>query len=85
VSLPLSTYWRRSLERDPKTVGVLTHFSAEMPAIFGAHGFPFLDLIDVRAVPCGEQAFTRKDGGHPNAACSRRIRRLLDAAALRIP
>ena len=85
VSLPLSTYWRQSLERDPQTVRVLTHFSSEMPAIFRAYGFPFLDLLDVRAVPCGEQEFARKDGGHPNGACSRRIRRLLDAAALRIP
>ena len=40
-----------------------------------------LDLSDPTSVPCGEDEFSFDDGGHPDAACGGRIRRLLDAAA----
>lgn len=83
VALPYSTYWRRRLERDPQSRGVVTAFRHELSGIFARHGFRFLDLTDVRSVPCGEHSFSRYDGGHPDLACARRIRRLLDAAAAR--
>jgi hypothetical protein len=81
VSLPFSTYWRLRLERDPATAPVLTAYRREMPRIFAREGFRFLDLTDVREIPCGENQFSHADGGHADVACGRRIRRLLDAAA----
>ena len=81
VSLPFSTYWRLKLEREPATSGVIGAFLREMPGIFRRNGFRFLDLTDVRRVPCGEHEFSHEDGGHANVACGRRIRRLLDGAA----
>jgi hypothetical protein len=81
ASLPLSTYWRLRLLRTPETHDVLSAFEREMPGLFSRYGFRFLDLTDVRKVPCGEQDFSDFDGGHANAKCGRRIRRLLDAAA----
>jgi hypothetical protein len=81
VSLPLSTYWRLRLLRTPETHDVLSAFERQMPGIFSRYGFRFLDLTDVRKIPCGEQDFSHFDGGHPNVECGRRIRRLLDAAA----
>jgi hypothetical protein len=81
VSLPLSTHWRLRLEREAPTTRVITAYQREMPGIFARHGFRFLDLTDVRKVPCGEHAFSHDDSGHPNIACGRKIRRLLDEAA----
>ena len=50
-----------------------------MPVLFHSRGFAWLDLSDVRSVPCAQNAFA--DGGfHPNASCSAVIRRRLDAA-----
>jgi hypothetical protein len=85
VSLPFSTHWRLQLERTPETHDVITAYRREMPAIFARYGFRFLDLTDVRSVPCGEHSFSHDDGGHPNIACGRKIRRLLDAEAARRP
>ena len=81
VSLPFSTYWRLRLEHDPATAPVLAAYRREMPRIFARYGFPFVDLTDVRKIPCGEHQFSHEDGGHANVACGRRIRKLLDAAA----
>ncbi|MFL5927329.1 MAG: hypothetical protein ACJ77E_10380 [Gaiellaceae bacterium] len=53
-----------------------------LPSLFRSRGFVWLDLRDVRAVPCAQTAFA--DGGfHPDAACSNAIRRRLDAAVKR--
>jgi hypothetical protein len=53
-----------------------------LPSLFRSRGFVWLDLRDVRAVPCSQTAFA--DGGfHPDAACSDAIRRRLDAAVTR--
>jgi hypothetical protein len=55
-------------------------FEGLMPAVFRRHGFRFVDLTDVRAVPCGQGDFA--DGTfHPDASCSQRIRDRLDRAA----
>jgi len=54
-------------------------FSRLMPRLFHERGFVWLDLSDVRSVPCAQSAFA--DGGfHANAGCSAKIRRRLDAA-----
>lgn len=81
ASLPYSDYWRVKLARDAATRGVVTAFAREMPGIFARYDFGFLDLTNVRSVPCGPHSFSRFDGGHPDVACARKIRRLLDAAA----
>jgi hypothetical protein len=81
VSLPYSDYWRLKLRNDPATSGVVTAFAREMPGVFARAGFRFLDLTNVRRAGCALHSFSRYDGGHPDAACGMRIRRLLDAAA----
>src|SRR5205823_5468630 len=81
VSLPFGHRYVRLLEQRRATRAVFTAFRRELPGLFARYGFRFLDLTDVRSVPCPEHAFSHDDGGHPNAACGRRIRRLLDAAA----
>ena len=55
-------------------------FWREVPATFRRHGFPFLDLHEMRRIPCPTDAFV-DDGYHVDAACSGRIRARLDAAA----
>jgi hypothetical protein len=81
VSLPLSTFSRHRVEHDSATTHVVSAFRRQMPGLFRRYGFRFLDLTDVRSVPCGENSFSHYDGGHPDAACGRKIRSLLDAAA----
>ena len=81
ASLPYSDYWRLKLARDGETRAVVAAFGRELPGMFARYGFRFLDLTDVHSVPCGAHSFSRFDGGHPDVACGRKIRRLLDAAA----
>ncbi len=82
VALPFGSEWVRLLQRTAATRDVFTQFRRAMPGLFARSGFRFLDLSDVRRVPCPDHAFSHDDGGHPNAACGRKIRRLLDAAAV---
>jgi hypothetical protein len=81
VALPFGSEWVRRLSRAAATRDVFTGYRRTMPGLFERYGFRFLDLTDVRRVPCPDDAFSHEDGGHPNAMCGRRIRRLLDAAA----
>ena len=78
---PLAASSLRRLRNDPTTSGQLADFERRMPGIFARYGFAFLDLTDPASVPCGDDEFSFDDGGHPDAACGGRIRRLLDAAA----
>jgi hypothetical protein len=55
-----------------------------MPQLFRKHGFAWLDLSDVRSVPCAQDAFVDA-GFHTTAACSDRMRADLDRAAARLP
>jgi hypothetical protein len=81
TSLPYSDSWRLKLARDAATRTIVAAFAREMPRLFRRYGFRYLDLTNVHSVPCGAHSFSRFDGGHPDVACGRRIRRLLDAAA----
>lgn len=54
-------------------------FWREVPAAFRRHGFPFLDLHEMRRIPCPSDAFV-DDGYHVNASCAARIKARLDAA-----
>lgn len=77
---PDSTRYVRLLERSPETAGPWREFYRRIPALFRARGFRWLDLHDVREVPCGQHEFV-DDGFHVNASCAARVRSRLDAAA----
>jgi hypothetical protein len=55
-------------------------FRKLIPRTFARNGFKYLPILGVSDVGCGEHDFI-DDGIHPNAACARRLRRLLDTAA----
>jgi hypothetical protein len=79
-SPPDSTRYAKLLARAPETAAMIAQFSKVIPALFHSHGFKWLDIHDVRLVPCAQDAFV-DDGYHPDAACARKIRARLDAAA----
>jgi hypothetical protein len=58
-------------------------YRRQMPALFAKHGFPYLDWREARSVPCRDAAASHA-AFPPNRRCSRRMRRLLDAAARKI-
>ena len=64
----------------PSTAGPWQTYFRIVPAAFRRRGFPFVDLRDVRDVPCREDDFVDA-GYHVNAACAAKIRARLDAAA----
>jgi hypothetical protein len=78
-SLPNPSEYVRFLRTAPEVGPQWRAFSRLMPVLFHSRGFAWLDLSDVRSVPCAQNAFA--DGGfHPDARCSTSIRRRLDAA-----
>ena len=57
-------------------------FAALMPKLFRRYGYRWLDFRDAGSIPCRQSDFV--DGGyHTDAACSMRMRRRLDQAALK--
>jgi hypothetical protein len=78
---PISTRGVDRLERDPSTRGLFREFRQRMPAIVSRYGFKWLDLTDVKSVPCGENDFSFDDDGHPDLKCGMRVRAILDRAA----
>lgn len=81
--VPYSPRYVHRLESAPETAASWLELGRDVPALFAARGLPFLDLRDVRAVPCAADAFI-DDGWHPTVGCAARIRGLLDAAAARM-
>jgi hypothetical protein len=81
VSVPFSPHSVHELESDRRFATVFEDFRAQVPRVFARDGFPFLDLTDVGSVPCRADEFTGDDEGHPDIACSARVRAKLDAAA----
>jgi len=80
---PFPTGYVRAFEAAPGIGEGWRQFGRELPRVFRRYGYPWLDLRDVRSIPCREQDFV--DGGfHADARCARRIRALLDAAAARV-
>jgi hypothetical protein len=77
---PYASRWVARFEQAPQTAARWREFGQVVPEIFRRNGYPYLDLRDVRDVPCGETQFV-DDGWHPDPACARVIRRRLDAAA----
>ncbi len=77
---PDSTFYAHLFATRPETAAAWREFTAAVPALFRNRGFGWLDLSDIRFVPCAGNQFV-DDGWHVNAACARRIRARLDAAA----
>ncbi len=72
----------RRLSTLPQTRGGWRAYGREVPAVFRRHGFRFLDLREVRDVPCAEDDFDYgNDGWHVDRGCAAVVRRRLDAAA----
>src|SRR5262245_1285742 len=81
---PFPTSYVRALESAPGIGEGWREFGRAVPRVFRRSGYPWLDLRDVRSIPCREQDFV--DGGfHADARCARRIRARLDAAARLAP
>ncbi len=76
---PYSPRYLRRLSTAPETAPFWREYGRVVPAIFRRHGFRFLDLRDVRDVPCAPTAF-EDDGWHPDGPCAMRVRSRLDAA-----
>ena len=81
VALPFAPHSVHELEANPAFATLFEDFRARIPRVFARDGFPFLDLTDIGSVPCTAAEFTGDDEGHPDIACSARIRAKLDAAA----
>lgn len=77
---PDSTFYASLFATRPETARAWQEFFREVPALFRARGQAWLDLSDVRSVPCGQRDFV-DDGWHVNAACAATVRDRLDAAA----
>ena len=77
---PDSTFYAHLFATRPETAAAWREFSAAVPTLFRGRGFGWLDLSDIRLVPCAGDQFV-DDGWHVNAACAMRIRGRLDAAA----
>jgi hypothetical protein len=79
---PYSPRYVERLSTAPVTKVSWRDYAKVVPRFFRAYGFPFVDLRDVRDVPCASTAFV-DDGWHPNAACMNRVRARLEAALRR--
>ena len=79
-TVPNPTRYIDFMKTDPGIAPRWREFQSTMRGLMQARGFGWLDLSDVRDVPCGQHAFV--DGGfHPDGTCSAAIRRRLDAFA----
>jgi hypothetical protein len=77
---PASTTYVERLATAADTGPEWRSFGRVVPRLFSRYGFPFVDLRDVRSVPCAQDAFV-DTGWHPNVSCSMRVRTRLDAIA----
>ena len=80
---PDSSFYVRLFSTHPETAGAWRDFFREVPPLFGERGFAWLDLRDVRSVPCAQTAFV-DDGWHVDAGCAAKVRDRLDGAAARL-
>jgi hypothetical protein len=76
---PDSTRYARFLATSPAIRPYWRAYFRRVPSAFRREGFAFLDLHDVRLVPCRQTDFV-DDGYHVDARCGARIRARLDAA-----
>lgn len=81
---PDSTFYARLFATRPETAAAWRDFARDVPALFRARGMAWVDLRDVRHVPCAQTDFV-DDGWHVNAACAAKVRDRLDAAAAAAP
>jgi hypothetical protein len=78
---PFSPTLVRRLGSESETRDLYHDYQGRVATLFERHGFRFLNLTDIRSIPCSPHDFSPDDGGHPDIPCSHRIRRKLDAAA----
>lgn len=79
-SAPFSPGTVARLRRVPQSVSLLRVFRTEMPPLFAAAGYRFVNLLESgEQVSCTDADFTRHDGAHMTPACADRVRRVLDA------
>lgn len=76
---PFSRRTIAGLERDPGAAELLGVYRRDIPDLFTNRGYPYLDLLDARSVPCADDEFLRNDGAHANSVCAAKIRGKLDA------
>lgn len=77
---PYSPRYVEGLSASPLIAPRWRDFGRVVPALFAEFGFEFVDTRDGRRIGCAPGAWV-DDGWHPDAACSARVLRLLEAAA----
>jgi hypothetical protein len=77
---PVSDGMRARIAGSPPLRAEVARYRDVVPRLFARHGFTFLDLLDVRSVPCRNDDFSFADGLHAGVACGQAIRARLDAA-----
>jgi hypothetical protein len=83
-SAPLSPGTITRVRQDPAGAALLRVFRREIPPLFSAQGFPFVNLLEGAArVSCTDDDYLRHDGAHMNTACANRVRIVLERAELR--
>jgi hypothetical protein len=79
---PIAPWAAAVLRTRPQDVRALTAYDAEMRRLLARNGAPYLDLLRFpQRVSCTDADFTSGDELHPGAACSARLRRVLDRMA----
>jgi hypothetical protein len=79
---PLARWVLADVARNPRARALVAAFREQARAVLARNGYPYVDLIaQPGRLGCAEADFVQDDGTHPNAACSARIRSLLDRVA----
>jgi hypothetical protein len=80
-SAPLSPNTISRVRADPGGASLLAVFAREIPPLFAADHYPFVNLLESAArVHCTNDDYLRHDGAHMNKACAGRVRDVLDRA-----
>lgn len=74
---PYAPRWVERLSTAPRSAARWREVGELLPVLFRRHGFRFVDLRDVRDVPCSPDAFV-DSGWHVNDACASSVRAALD-------
>jgi hypothetical protein len=77
---PYSERYVERLSTAPQTAPRWDEFGPTVTMLFERFGYRYVDTRSASGVGCAATAFT-DDGWHPDAACGRRLRALLDEAA----
>jgi hypothetical protein len=78
---PYSSRYAAELQGDPRLASRVADFRGAIPSLYARFGFRFVDSLDAVSIGCNDKDFV-DDGWHPDAHCSERLRRRLDAEAM---